>query len=113
MKNALLTSLLLVAAGVTAFATDNKTGNAEEKTTTSTKTVVTNVTSSSESVEALEFNSESANYFNVIKNLEVNTFIKLIQLNDYEAVKNLMIAGEDVDKKCHGLTALMYALVMF
>ncbi|MGJ8743017.1 ankyrin repeat domain-containing protein [Polaribacter sp.] len=39
----------------------------------------------------------------------VNTFCKLIQMGNYEAVKSLIEAGENVNKKSNGLTPLMFA----
>lgn len=47
-----------------------------------------------------EFVSISAN---------VNSFCKLIQLGDYDAVKALVAQGEDVNAKSTGLTPLMFA----
>ena len=40
---------------------------------------------------------------------QVNAFFKLIQMGDFDAVKNLIDAGEDVNKKSNGLTPLMFA----
>ena len=39
----------------------------------------------------------------------VNSFCKLIQLGDYDAVRNLIERGEDVNEKSTGLTPLMFA----
>ena len=39
----------------------------------------------------------------------VNTFCKLIQMGNYDAVKSLIEAGENVNKKSNGLTPLMFA----
>jgi len=39
----------------------------------------------------------------------VNSFCKLIQMGDYDAVKALIQQGEDVNKKSTGLTPLMFA----
>jgi len=39
----------------------------------------------------------------------VNTFFKLIQMGNYEAVKALIETGENVNKKSNGLTPLMFA----
>lgn len=39
----------------------------------------------------------------------VNSFCKLIQLGDYDAVRALIQQGEDVNKKSTGLTPLMFA----
>lgn len=40
---------------------------------------------------------------------KVNSFCKLIQMGDFDAVKFLIKAGEDVNKKSNGLTPLMFA----
>jgi ankyrin repeat protein len=40
---------------------------------------------------------------------KVSTFCKLIQMGNYDAVKALIIAGEDVNKTSNGLTPLMFA----
>ncbi len=39
----------------------------------------------------------------------VNSFCKLIQMGDYDAVKTLIERGEDVNQKSTGLTPLMFA----
>lgn len=39
----------------------------------------------------------------------VNAFCKLIQMGDFAAVKSLIAAGENVNKKSNGLTPLMFA----
>ncbi|MGA9270019.1 MAG: ankyrin repeat domain-containing protein [Lutimonas sp.] len=39
----------------------------------------------------------------------VNSFCKLIQMGDYDAVKALIQQGEDVNEKSTGLTPLMFA----
>ena len=39
----------------------------------------------------------------------VNSFCKLIQLGDYDAVRALIQQGEDVNRKSTGLTPLMFA----
>lgn len=39
----------------------------------------------------------------------VNSFCKLIQMGDYDAVKALIQQGEDVNRKSTGLTPLMFA----
>jgi ankyrin repeat protein len=39
----------------------------------------------------------------------VSAFCKLIQMGDYDAVKSLIEAGENVNKKSNGLTPLMFA----
>ncbi len=40
---------------------------------------------------------------------DVSPFCKLIKMGNYEAVKALIEAGEDVNKKSFGLTPLMFA----
>ena len=40
---------------------------------------------------------------------EVSTFCKLITKGDLEAVKSMVVAGTDVNKKSKGMTPLMYA----
>lgn len=40
---------------------------------------------------------------------KVSAFCKLIQMGKYEAVKSLIEAGENVNKKSNGLTPLMFA----
>lgn len=108
MKNLLLTSLLVVAVVSTSFATNNKTKKTTEAIAEATSEV-TVLTADNTSEEPLKFNTKNSNYFNVIRNLEVNSFVKLIQLNDYEAVKNLVITGESINKRSVGLTPLMHA----
>ncbi len=39
----------------------------------------------------------------------VNSFCKLIQMGNYDAIKSLIDAGENVNKKSNGLTPLMFA----
>ena len=39
----------------------------------------------------------------------VNSFCKLIQMGDYDAVKALVESGQDVNQKSTGLTPLMFA----
>ena len=104
MKNYFLTSLLLVAVVFSSFATNNKTNPTNE---TATASVV--VSSDNTSTEALKLTAESLNYYNVIRHQNTDTFVKLIQLNDYSAVKNLILAGADFNKKSIGMTPLMYA----
>ena len=92
MKNLLLTSLFIVALGFNSFAANNSPENTD-----------------SSSEEAIEYNSVNTNYYNVISQLKVSTFVKLIQLNDLHAVGNLVNAGENINKKTIGMTPLMYA----
>ena len=40
---------------------------------------------------------------------DVSPFCKLIQMGNYDAVKALILTGEDVNKKSNGLTPLMFA----
>lgn len=40
---------------------------------------------------------------------KVNNFCKLIQMGKYDAVKALIEAGEDVNRKSNGMTPLMFA----
>ncbi|MFY0602886.1 MAG: ankyrin repeat domain-containing protein [Flavobacteriaceae bacterium] len=61
-------------------------------------------------------NATSVVEFPNSKNLEitsysykVNNFCKLIQMGNYEAVKSLIEAGENVNTKSNGLTPLMFA----
>lgn len=63
---------------------------------------ITNATSLSTSIKKnnVEFTSFSSS---------VNSFCKLIQMGNYEAVKSLIKAGENVNKKSNGLTPLMFA----
>jgi len=42
-------------------------------------------------------------------NYKINSFCKLIQMGDYDAVKALIKSGENVNKKSNGLTPLMFA----
>jgi len=98
MKNVILTSLLIVAVVFHSFAstTPNKKSNA--------LVLVENT-----NTEAMKVSTKNLNYYNVIRNLKTNSFVKLIQLNDYDAVKNLIEAGVNINKKSMGLTPLMYA----
>ncbi len=104
MKNLFLTSLLVVAVVFNSFATNNKTNPTNE-----TVTAVETVSSDTTSTEALTLTTESLNYYNVIRHLKTDPFVKLIQLNDYNAVKNLILAGAEINKKSIGMTPLMYA----
>ncbi|MDC9723869.1 MAG: ankyrin repeat domain-containing protein [Urechidicola sp.] len=104
MKNLLLTSLLVVAVVFNSFATNNKTNPTNE-----TSTTVETVSSDNTSTEALTLTTESLNYYNVIRHLKTDSFVKLIQLNDYNAVRNLILAGAEINKKSIGMTPLMYA----
>ena len=70
-------------------------------------------------VSLLTVSTVSANFLNnpVEKNniaftsfsQSVNSFCKLIQMGNYEAVNSLIKAGENVNKKSNGLTPLMFA----
>jgi len=103
MKNLLLTSLLVVAVVFNSFATKNPNNTNSTNTTTSTDVADVN------SEEALTLTTESLNYYNVIRHLKTDSFVKLIQLNDYNAVRNLILAGAEINKKSIGMTPLMYA----
>ena len=100
MKNVLLTSLFIVALSFGAFAT-NTNLNSETETKTEKK--------KKKKGEAVDYQATTSNYYNVIKSKNVNTFVKLIQLNDYNAVKNLINAGTNINQKTMGMTPLMYA----
>ncbi|MFK5879229.1 MAG: ankyrin repeat domain-containing protein [Flavobacteriaceae bacterium] len=104
MKNLLLTSLLVVAVVFNSFATKNPNNTKSTNTTTSTDNVA-----DVNSEEALTLTTESLNYYNVIRHLKTDSFVKLIQLNDYNAVRNLILAGAEINKKSIGMTPLMYA----
>ena len=104
MKNLLLTSLLVVAVVFNSFATKN-TNNTNSTNSTNSTSNVADVNSE----EALTLTTESLNYYNVIRHLKTDPFVKLIQLNDYNAVRNLILAGADFNKKSIGMTPLMYA----
>lgn len=101
MKNLLLTSLLVVAVVFNSFATKNPNSTNPANSTSN----VTDVNSE----EALTLTTESLNYYNVIRHLKTDSFVKLIQLNDYNAVRNLILAGAEINKKSIGMTPLMYA----
>jgi len=45
----------------------------------------------------------------IIVNYNINSFCKLIQMGDYDAVAALIKSGEDVNRKSNGLTPLMFA----
>ena len=104
MKNYFLTSLLIVAVVFNSFATKNPNNT----NSTNSKNSTSNVADVN-SEEALTLTTESLNYYNVIRHLKTDPFVKLIQLNDYNAVKNLILAGADFNKKSIGMTPLMYA----
>ncbi|AOW20803.1 ankyrin repeat domain-containing protein [Urechidicola croceus] len=52
-------------------------------------------------------NNSSSNV--LIVQTKVNTFCKLIQMGEYDAVKNLIKTGTNINQKSMGLTPLMYA----
>lgn len=54
-------------------------------------------------------NSTSENLSVIKKVTEVDAFCKLIQQGNFEAVKGMIEAGTDVNKKSSGMTPLMYA----
>ena len=68
--------------------------------------VVATVSLSSFNVAASTCNKETT--FNVTT-MAASPFCKLIQKGDYEAVKELVELGEDVNRKSTGLTPLMFA----
>ncbi|MBJ2176162.1 ankyrin repeat domain-containing protein [Aureibaculum sp. A20] len=45
----------------------------------------------------------------IVYSTNVNAFCKLITTGNYDAVKSMIIAGVDIDKKSVGMTPLMYA----
>jgi len=100
MRNLLLTSLLIVAVVFNSFA--STTLNTDRKT-------IALSTDDNTSTEVMGISTENLNYYNVIRHLKTNSFVKLIQLNDYDAIKNLIEAGVNINKKSVGLTPLMYA----
>jgi hypothetical protein len=53
--------------------------------------------------------TENTPVVNTSYSYKVNTFCKLIQMGNYEAVKSLIEAGEDVNARSNGLTPLMFA----
>ncbi len=61
------------------------------------------------SVNASSLEASKPTYPIVAKSFTVSTFCKLIQMGDYDAVKALVEAGEDVNLKSNGLTPLMFA----
>ena len=53
---------------------------------------------------------ETTNYkYAMATNFEPSTFCKLITKGDLDAVKSMIIAGADINKKSIGMTPLMYA----
>ncbi|MET2986661.1 ankyrin repeat domain-containing protein [Aureibaculum conchae] len=46
---------------------------------------------------------------NIVYSTSVSTFCKLITTGNYDAVKSMINAGVDIDKKSIGMTPLMYA----
>lgn len=63
----------------------------------------TTKTSKIEKVESSKMNLD------VVYSTNVNTFCKLITIGNYDAVKSMIKAGVDIDKKSIGMTPLMYA----
>ncbi len=49
------------------------------------------------------------NNYSILETTNVNSFCKLVQLGDYDAVKSLIDQGEDVNQRSTGLTPLMFA----
>jgi len=61
-------------------------------------------------INATDSNSETKTVkVETVKNYELSSFCKLIQMGDFDAVKALIKSGEDVNKKSNGLTPLMFA----
>ena len=54
-------------------------------------------------------NSSTENLTVIKKVTEIDAFCKLIQQGNFEAVKGMIEAGMDVNKKSLGMTPLMYA----
>ena len=54
-------------------------------------------------------NSTSENLTVIKKVTEIDAFCKLIQQGNFEAVKGMIEAGTDVNKKSLGMTPIMYA----
>ena len=46
---------------------------------------------------------------NIVYSTNVNAFCKLITTGNYDAVKSMIVAGVDINKKSVGMTPLMYA----
>jgi hypothetical protein len=83
MKNLFLTSLCIVALSVNA-----------------------NATNFSENETSIE---KANSTYETLAQTKVNTFCKLIQMGDVNAIKNLIMTGANINKKSVGLTPLMYA----
>jgi ankyrin repeat protein len=83
MKNLFLTSLCIVALSVNA-----------------------NATNFSENETSIE---KANSTYETLAQTKVNTFCKLIQMGDVNAIKNLITTGANINQKSVGLTPLMYA----
>jgi hypothetical protein len=83
MKNLFLTSLCIVALSVNA-----------------------NATNFSENETSIE---KANSTYETLAQTKVNTFCKLIQMGDVNAIKNLITTGANINQKSVGLTLLMYA----
>ncbi|MFT7498285.1 MAG: hypothetical protein ACI87F_000768 [Candidatus Azotimanducaceae bacterium] len=83
MKNLFLTSLCIVALSVNA-----------------------NATNFSENETSIE---KANSTYETLAQTKVNTFCKLIQMGDVNAIKNLIMTGTNINQKSVGLTPLMYA----
>ncbi|MFT6755236.1 MAG: hypothetical protein ACJAV9_000718 [Urechidicola sp.] len=83
MKNLFLTSLCIVALSVNA-----------------------NATNFSENETSIE---KANSTYETLAQTKVNTFCKLIQMGDVNAIKNLIMTGANINQKSVGLTPLMYA----
>ena len=53
--------------------------------------------------------TNNPNHSEIIVNYNINSFCKLIQMGDYDAVAALIKSGENVNRKSNGLTPLMFA----
>ena len=61
------------------------------------------VNATSNNLEVKEVKTEMTIYY------QVNSFCKLIKMGNYDAVKELIESGENVNRKSTGLTPLMFA----
>ncbi len=61
------------------------------------------------SVNANSFKTTNIKAISKTYSYKVNAFCKLIQMGDFNAVKALIDAGENVNRKSNGLTPLMFA----
>lgn len=99
MKKVLLTLLVVATTGFSSMASNELTDPTKVKNSKSVSTVAL----TTKSFSVLE------NSTKVIIQQKVNTFCKLIQLGELEAVQNLIDNGTNVNQKSCGMTPLMYA----